>query len=492
MVYGDFAYMGLVHILTRRTGRGVYARADEAGSVSAGFFAGGRTKSGFELSLAGSGFSGEGSDAPFGRDVEDTRGFLLGSLRKGGFSLSADIVTRNLKDPKNVVPPVRGQQTHSTIEARYGRDFGTTRLEFRANARGNRFRSPPSDLDGDMREAGFSLHWKGAPRQSWLFDAAVTQSNIDSGVFPDPVTPGGPTAGPPAGSGPGPGLIPAPGPVGFRIANESLTFVSFMAQDTIDASDRLALTLGARFDHYSDVDTRVTPRASVVFRASERNIVKFQYAEGFRAPTFFELYSRNVRATSLNFELNHTAEINFVHRLPGAVVRLTGFVSRLSPLIYVTALDATRHMIFGNSRKASAHGLEAEVERELSRKVKVTANASWVRGNDSRNLENIERNSLTVPDFTANLAVVAAPAPRVRVSGWWRFVGRRAELDLPAYHDLQGAVTVKNVGARGLDLRVGGRVSPGEGIIYPHILPTGVASIHYEFPKAFAELAWSR
>jgi hypothetical protein len=35
----------------------------------------------------------------------------------------------------------------------------------------------------------------------------------------------------------------------------------------------------------------LTPRLAVVF--PDRHIVKLQYAEGFRAPTFFELYERH-------------------------------------------------------------------------------------------------------------------------------------------------------------------------------------------------------
>lgn len=480
VVYGDFAYMGLIHVITKKSGLGVYARPDEGSAFSGGAWGGGRTKGGLEYSFSGSAFSGGPTEVPRRRDVDDTRAFAFGSLRYRGFSLSADLTTRQIKDPVGPPPLVQAQQTHSVIEARYERDLsGATRLQVRLNDRRHRFRGFTGDLDGGAREAGVGLVWTGAARHSWLFDASVTRSAIDDAFFPTPtnqvIRPGAP-------------LPPLP----FSIHNQNLNLLSAMAQDTIEASSRVALTAGGRIDRYGDVDTRVTPRASLVFRASDRNILKLQYAEGFRAPSFFELYSRGYRDTDLGFEVNRTTEVNYVHRRPSTVVRLTAYNSRLDDLVYPSGVNAQRQTVYGNSRRATVYGGEAELEREVSRRLKVTGNVSWFKTKDSRNRQNDFSEGSAVPKYMANLVVIAAPWSRTRLTARWHYVGNRRADNLPAYHEYEATLTQKGIVAPGLDLRVGLRLSKNAGVVYPQVMPNVLLDLPYKFPRAFVELSWSR
>lgn len=482
VVYGDFAYMGLVHIITRKTGLGLFARPEEGGGFALGAFGGGRTASGVEYALSGAGFTGGSADVPARRDVDDLRGFGSGSLRYRGFSLSAAVTTREVKDLTTRQPPFDGQQTHTVLDARYAFDLSkSARVELRLNDRLSRFRTGSADLDGDVIEGGAGLTWNGAPRQSWLFDASFTRFNIDNAVFRTPLPPVVP------GAPPGP-----PPPLGFTIRDETLAFTSLMAQNTIEASSKMALTVGARLDRYGDVDTRVTPRASLVYRASDRHILKLQYAEGFRAPNFFELYSRGFRQTALNFEVNRTFEVNYVHRRPEMVVRLTAYHSQLADLVYVVGTDAQRRTVFENSRKARVAGAEAEIDRQIGKRLKVVLNASWFDTRDSRNASNlfVERN--TIPSLLGNVALIAAPRPKTSIAARFLYVGDRAAAIAPAYSEFSLTATQKSVLTRGLDLRAGLRLSRGLGVIYPQVLPNSTLASPYEFPKAFAELSWSR
>jgi len=482
VVYGDFAYMGLVNVITRKTGLGFYARPEEGGAFSGGFFGGGKTRAGVEYSLSGSGVSGGPTDVPGRRDVGDVRGFGFGSVRYRGFSLSGGIATREVDDRTTGTPPFDGQQTHSFLDARHAFDVApSAHLELRLNNRASRFRAGGSDLDGSVLEGGVGVQWNGLRRQSWLFDASFTKSGIDNAVFRVPA-PARPPGAPPA----------PPGPMGFSIRDETLSFLSVMAQDTIEASSRLALTMGARLDRYGDVDTRITPRASLVFRASDRNILKFQWAEGFRAPTFFELYSRGFRQSALNFEVNRTAEVNFVHRRPETVIRLTAYRSELIDLIYLVNVDAQRRLVFENHRRARVFGGEIEMDRQLGKKLKAVFNASWFDVRDSRNALNAFVEGDTVPAFMGNLALIAAPHPRTRLTARLYRVGKRASATLPAYSEFEFTATQKGVFTRGLNLRAGLRLSRGAGVLYSHVRPTNTLALAYEFPKYFAELSWSR
>ena len=493
VVYGDFAYMGLIHVITKKAGRGLYARAEAGGAVSGGLFGGGRTKGGLEYALSASALTGGSADVPRRRDVEDTRGFVFGSLKYQGFSLSSSLMTRQVKDAS--IEPINGQQTHSVIDARYEKDLSkSAHLEVRADARTNRYRNASADLDGNLLEGGVGLRWSGVARQSWLFDASVTRSTISDALFRPPVaaTTATPTPPPPGAQPPPPPPQPSALPRSFGIHNETLGFISMMAQDTIEASARIDLTLGARFDRYADIDTRITPRASLVFRVSDRNILKLQYAEGFRAPTFFELYSQGFRETRLNFEVNQTSEINVVHRRPDTVVRVTAYYQNLKDLLYVVNVDANRNTLFGNARKARVMGAEFEVEHELGKRLKASANLTWLTTKDSRNSDALFIKRDTVPSIMGNLALIAAPSAKTRLIARWHFVGDRGASALPAYHEFEIAATQKGVGTRGLDLRAGARFSRGLGVVYPHVLPTGTQAVSYEFPKLFAEVVWSR
>lgn len=482
VVYGDFAYMGLVHIVTRKTGLGFHARPEEGGGFSGGFFGGGRTASGWEYALSASGSAGGSADVPARREVDDVRGFGFGSLRYRGFSLSASVATREVDDPSAGLQTFDGQQTHTVLDARYAFDLSqTARMEVRLNDRISRFRTGTADLDGDVIEGGVGLTWNGAAKQSWLFDASLTRSNIDRAVFRTPLPPPLPGAPP-----------PPPGPAGFTISGENLAFASVMAQNTIQASSKADLTVGARLDRYGDVDTRVTPRASLVYRASDRHILKFQYAEGFRAPNFFELYSRGFRQTALNFEVNRTIELNYVHRRPEMVVRLTAYHSQLADLIFVVGTDAQRRSVFENRRKARVAGAEIEVDRQIGKRLKAVINTSWFDTRDSRNSQNLFVERDTIPSLLGNLALIAAPRPKTRLTARWLYVGDRGTAIAPAYSEFSLTATQKSVLARGLDLRAGFRLSRGRGVIYPTVLPTATVAAPYEFPKAFLELSWSR
>src|SRR5206468_566020 len=134
-------------------------------------------------------------------------------------------------------------------------------------------------------------------------------------------------------SPPPPGQPPTPAVLLASNVDRKITGV--MLQDRIDVSDKVSVTLGARRDSYSDLQSRTTPRLSVVWRASDRHIFKAQYAEGFRPPTFFELYETPPPGSvpRYYFEANATTELNYVYRAPGRVARATLFHEVISNMI---------------------------------------------------------------------------------------------------------------------------------------------------------------
>jgi len=57
--------------------------------------------------------------------------------------------------------------------------------------------------------------------------------------------------------------------------------------------ESFALTMGLRYDDYSDIGSSTNPRVGLVFSPNSKIFIKGLYGEAFRAPTFDELYQVN-------------------------------------------------------------------------------------------------------------------------------------------------------------------------------------------------------
>ncbi|MBO8093298.1 MAG: TonB-dependent receptor [Prosthecochloris sp.] len=62
-------------------------------------------------------------------------------------------------------------------------------------------------------------------------------------------------------------------------------------QDEVAVTDRLSAILGLRFDDHSGFGSVCSPRVSAAYRVSDEMRIRGSYAEGFRAPSVFELYT---------------------------------------------------------------------------------------------------------------------------------------------------------------------------------------------------------
>ncbi len=70
-------------------------------------------------------------------------------------------------------------------------------------------------------------------------------------------------------------------------------FLAFFAQDLWDITDNLRLTIGARYDDYSDFGGSFNPRVGLAWEFIKGYDLKLVYGRAFRAPTFQELYTQN-------------------------------------------------------------------------------------------------------------------------------------------------------------------------------------------------------
>jgi outer membrane receptor for ferrienterochelin and colicins len=506
VVHGDFAFMGLVNIVTRKDDARAFLRASTDRTYTAGGTVSLGRADGWHaaFSVAG-GLSDEGLAAePV--VANDDRLWAIADVRGGGFWLQGALARRDL-DPWNLGPssgdpqsggsssggrapegPSSGsssgrfpgeEQRHGTVQARYERDLTpSTSVSVRAGFRRNEIEGG-TDLLGDLFEAGAALQGEVGSRHSWLLDLGYTHSEIDRATF----------RGPEASEG---GLV-------FRDVTRRI--LSVTAQDAFDLSDTVTLTAGARLSDYDDLGSRLTPRFSLVWRVGGGHILKAQYAEGFRPPTFFELLGP--RQSRIDFEVNTTTELNYVFRRPGSVFRATLFHSELSDMIYPRATEPgpqpggpgagpPPRLAFGNQAEGRATGLELEWERELGDRVKALANLSWVDADDDRNQERRLAPSPEAAPWVWSVAVSARPSADTFVTAHWNHVSDREAEVLPGYDVVDLTVTRNHVFARGLQLRLGVKNLFDAEVIYPRSEPLNLSGLRFGERTAWIQLGWRR
>ncbi len=102
----------------------------------------------------------------------------------------------------------------------------------------------------------------------------------------------------------------------------------------------LVLTLGLRYDEYSDYGSSVNPRLSLVYKALENTSFKLIYSEAFRAPSMNELYLSNnpfIQGNpNLNAETAKSYEVIIVQQYNKHAINLSYYENHMDDIITLT------------------------------------------------------------------------------------------------------------------------------------------------------------
>jgi outer membrane receptor for ferrienterochelin and colicins len=465
VVYGDFAFMGLVNIITRKQGTRMLLREETPHpTTTGGIRVGSKAGAPFTYSLNVSALRSTNIAAPAPViDATEQRTFAIANIAFGGFSLTGQSVHRNYS------PPVAANHVHETTwdaEAKYDRELRRgLNAEVRLTHLHNDISEPVDILSGGLTKLDATLTWSGFRRQSWLIGADYSRSGLDDAFHTPP---------PPPGQLPGAPVLLARG-VTRRVEGAVL-------QDQIDVNDALTLTVGGRYDHYSDLDSRFTPRISAVLRINDRHIVKAQYAEGFRPPTFFELYQPPPPgfAARYPFETNATEELNYVYRNSGRVGRVTLFHSMLSDMIRPGGV-----VVQGD---AWAQGGELEWSQELGSRLKAGANLSYAETFDPRVPGGGGANQVS-SKYLGNATLLYHATPNLVVGARLNYIGAR--IAGKGYSTTDITISRQDLFLPGLGIRAGIKNGLDSDITFLTSRPTGVVSTsHWPGRSAWVELSW--
>jgi len=159
------------------------------------------------------------------------------------------------------------------------------------------------------------------------------------------------------------------------------------AQDIWDPFENLRLTLGLRYDNYSDFGGTLNPRVGLNWEFVKDYSLKFSYGTAYRAPSFGELTYTNPVAqgnSSLQPEIVKTFEGGIVaHPVSGLTTQAIYYNTRVDKIITYVPLSGTSTTQYGNSGNLVAQGVEGEIRYDFDDDFKgsyLSANSVWQRG----------------------------------------------------------------------------------------------------------------
>ncbi|MCP5157806.1 MAG: TonB-dependent receptor [Gammaproteobacteria bacterium] len=440
VLYGDYAYHGVLNILTYKQNHRAFTRVDEHGTTTLGGQYAYQSEDGVtRFSLNVTGLTGNSVEAPVGVDAQEDQATGIMVFAHRGFQFTAQAIDHDYQGNQE-----GHDESTEAFEVRQAFDLAANaEVNLYASYLNNHFEEEDMRFLGHTWEGGADFSWQMLERHHWLAQFSYTDTQIEEAF-----------KAPPPVSRPN-----APRPPAVNQHDISRRRYGVSLQDRYEASDQLSITAGLRFDHLDDLALNlVTPRLAGVWRLSEAHILKAQYAEGYRAPTFWELFPNNV-LIGLEPETVATTELSYINRVADRVVRLTLFHSRLKDHISPMGQPS---FDFGNFGASQTAGVELEWEQQWSSQLKSWFNLSYSDSRDGRVLPTSEATNeqdASTTDWLGNLALFYRPTDRMLLTAYWNYISKRHAQSVDSVGEHRVAVTMNlfDVWTKGLTLRLGVR-----------------------------------
>ncbi len=154
-------------------------------------------------------------------------------------------------------------------------------------------------------------------------------------------------------------------------------------QDEWQLSNDWELTLGIRYDDYSDFGSTYNPRAALVWETNHNLTTKFLYGSAFRAPSFSEQFLKNNPVNLGNSELSpetiDTWEVAFDYR-PAFGINMTLSLFRYDAegmIEIVPDVDNPAVSRYQNSIDQRGKGFEFTYQHELTESLNLSGSYSY-------------------------------------------------------------------------------------------------------------------
>jgi outer membrane receptor protein involved in Fe transport len=233
------------------------------------------------------------------------------------------------------------------------------------------------------------------------------------------------------------------------------------AQDVWDVFETLRLTLGARYDEYSDFGGTFNPRLGFNWEFIKDYSLKFSYGTGYRAPVFGELLVKNNPLLAGNPDLApeevDTFEAGLIaHPVPGLTTQAVFYHSRIGKIIgLIPVLGSTSAYRYDNGGSIVSEGVELEGRYDFGEDFQGSyVVANYVYQNPTQNgqrVSNVPHNranfmlNWAFDSYWSGLAHVLVKSSTARAAG-------DARSDVPGYAVLNLSLLSRNLLWKGVDV----------------------------------------
>jgi len=165
-----------------------------------------------------------------------------------------------------------------------------------------------------------------------------------------------------------------------------------LIQDEWKLGNDLELTLGLRYDDYSDFGSNINPRAALVWQANHNITAKLLYGSAFRAPSFNEMFLINNPSALGNPDVQpeeiDTWEVALEYK-PSFDVRLAVNIYQYKAVDLIDKTPSLEGLKTANIRDQNGFGLESEMEWKINDGILLYVNYSWQNSEDDKTKERV-------------------------------------------------------------------------------------------------------
>ena len=181
---------------------------------------------------------------------------------------------------------------------------------------------------------------------------------------------------------------------GLAGGEDDADFRAYYLQDEIALRPDLMLTIGVRRDRHSIFGAETSPRAYLVWHASDAWTLRGGYGEGFRAPTLKQASSNYEGAegphtfygnSDIRPETSKSWEIGVIYASGRFDWEATAFRNKVTDLITTrqfNQIGPRRFYIYDNVNNARIDGIETALRADLGHGFEASAGAQWLDTED--------------------------------------------------------------------------------------------------------------
>ena len=271
------------------------------------------------------------------------------------------------------------------------------------------------------------------------------------------------------------------------------TLASLYAQDQWQLFSPLTLTYGGRVDHYLNIGTSINPRAAAVYNFLDNHIFKVQYSRAFRPPTFIEMFAQNntiaVGNPDIKSESIQSVEAGYVFNNSSTIARTTAFYTFMDELITNNSGQ------YQNINSVETKGVEVEFQQKLLGQLTFDANATYLQVTDNTT-------NLALPNI-ANIFAYSSldykPVSFLSLTFSGQYIGeRKRETDdtrssLAAYYLFNAGASTHDLLFKNVEIHIGVKNLLDQEVVHPAGLITmfqnfTVPSYANDYPRPGREL----